>query len=96
MPSSKGFRHKSRKLMTKKEHRGFSDSLLKLMRLRPGDRVLIYIDPSFHKGMPHRRYHGKIGVVKGFRGRALEVETSKGDKRVLLVVRPEHLRPVEV
>jgi len=94
MPSSKGYRYKSRKLMTKKENQGFNDKLLKLRRLKVGDKVVIYIDPSYHKGMPHRRYHGKIGVVKGFRGRALEIEAPKGDKKVLLIVMPEHLRPL--
>ncbi len=95
MPSSKGFRYKTRKLLTKKDHSGFNDRLLKISRLKVGDRVIIYIDPSCHKGMPHRRYHGKIGIVKGFRGRSLEIETSKGDKRVLLIIPPEHLRPIK-
>ena len=94
MPSSKGFRYKTRKLLTKKEHSGFNDRILKLYRLKVGDRVVIYIDPSYHKGMPHRRYHGKIGVIKGLRGRAFEVETSKGNKKVLLVIPPEHLKPL--
>lgn len=94
MPSSKGYRHKSRKLLTKREREGFNDKLLKLRRLKIGDRVIIYIDPSYHKGMPHRRYHGKIGIIKGFRGGSFEIEALKGDKKVLLIVTPEHLRPL--
>ena len=94
MPSSKGYRYKTRKLLTKKDNSGFNDRFIKLSKLKAGDRVLIYIDPSYHKGMPHRRYHGKIGVIKGRRGRAFEVETSKGNKKVLLIIPPEHLRPV--
>ena len=91
MPSSHGFRVKSRKLMTKDENRGFIRRLLENRKLRPGDRVVIKIDPSVHRGMPHRRYHGKVGVVKGWRGRALEVETKKGEKTVTLIIRPEHI-----
>ena len=91
VPSSHGFRVKTRKLLRKDENRGFIRQLLENMQLKEGDRVVIKIDPSFHKGMPHRRYHGKVGVVVGRRGRALEVKTRKGDKEVILVVRPEHL-----
>jgi len=63
MPQSKGYRVKTRRLLTRKGNPGFSDKLLKLRELKPGDKVLIYIDPRFHKGMPHRRYHGKIGIA---------------------------------
>ncbi len=93
MPSSHGFRFKSRKLMTKRQgKKGFTRKLLLLQRINTGDKVAIHIDPSFHKGMPHRRYHGKIAIVIGRRGRALEVETTKGNKRVTLLVRAEHLK----
>jgi len=93
MPQSKGFRVKTRKRLTKKERNGFNDRLLTLMNAKPGDRVVIYIDPSYHKGMPHRRYHGKIGIIKKRRGRAFEIEVSKGEKKVTLVIPPEHLKP---
>jgi large subunit ribosomal protein L21e len=32
-----------------------------------GSKVVIDIDPSVHKGMPHKRYQGKVGVVLGRR-----------------------------
>ncbi|MFQ5711028.1 MAG: 50S ribosomal protein L21e [Candidatus Geothermarchaeales archaeon] len=93
MPRSHGFRVKSRKLMRKREgKRGFTSRLLLLQGLQEGDKVAIHIDPSFHKGMPHRRYHGKIATVLDRRGRAFEVETTKGKKRVTLTIRAEHLR----
>ena len=91
VPSSHGFRVKTRKLSKKDENRGFTRQLLENMQLKIGDRVIIKIDPSFHKGMPHRRYHGKVGLVIGKRGRAFEVKTRKGEKEVVLIVRPEHL-----
>ena len=93
MPQSKGYKVKTRKLLRKKGNYGFSDKLLILEQLSQGDRVIIYINPRFQENMPHRRYHGKIGVIKGRRGRAFEVEVSKGDKKVLLIVPPEHLKP---
>ncbi len=60
-----------------------------------GDRVHIVINPSIHTGMPHRRYHGKTGVVVGKRGKCYIVKVMLGDKEKILFVRPEHLRPTE-
>jgi len=95
MPQSKGFRVKTRKRLRKKKNTGFNDRLLQLMRFDKGDKVVIYIDPSYHRGMPHRRYHGKVGTIVKRRGRALEIEVSKGDKKVILIVPPEHLKPFQ-
>jgi large subunit ribosomal protein L21e len=92
---SRGFRRKTRKLLTKKDNSGFSDKLLTLGKLESGDKVVIILNPTFHKGMPHKRYHGHIGTIIKKRGRAYEVEVSKGDKKVLLVVPPEHLKPFQ-
>ena len=58
-----------------------------------GQRVDIVIDPGFHKGMPHKRYHGRTGVVVGKRGRGIEVDVSLGKATKSLIIRPEHLRP---
>jgi large subunit ribosomal protein L21e len=55
--------------------------------------VVIKIDPSVQKGMPHRRYHGKVGVVVAKRGRAYEVNVTQGDAIKEIIVRPEHLQP---
>ncbi len=93
MPQSKGYKVKTRKLLKRRGNPGFSDRLLKLEGLSKGDKVVIYIDPRFQENMPHRRYHGKIGVIRKRRGKAFEVEVSKGDKKVLLIVPPEHLKP---
>ena len=93
MAKSRGFRRKTRSLMRKKpRERG----KLKLSRIlydyKPGDKVVIKIDPSFHKGMPHRRYHGKIGVIEGKRGRAYEVAVTQGKAIKHIIVLPEHLQ----
>lgn len=91
----KGHRHRTRKLLKKSpREKGQIPSLsLLLVDYRPGDRVHIVLNPSAHKGMPHRRYHGKTGTVIGRRGRAYEVEVFLGEKRKVILVRPEHLRP---
>jgi large subunit ribosomal protein L21e len=57
-----------------------------------GQKVDIVIDPAFHKGMPHKRYHGRTGVVTGLRGRAVVVDVGLGNATKTLIVRREHLQ----
>ncbi|TFG10625.1 50S ribosomal protein L21e [Candidatus Thorarchaeota archaeon] len=91
---SHGYRARTRSLMTKKvRKRGLRPLSQVLVDYNVGDRVDIIIDSGFHKGMPHRRYHGRTGIVSGIRGRAVQVEVSLGKAVKKLIVRPEHLRP---
>ena len=91
---SHGYRVGSRKMMKKRPRERGMPSLGKLMRTyTEGDRVDIIIDSSIHGGQPHRRYHGRVGIIKGQRGHSYEVETTLGKKKKLLIIRPEHLRP---
>jgi large subunit ribosomal protein L21e len=79
--------------MSKKvRKRGLSPLSSILSEYPDGQRVDIIINPSFHKGMPHRRYHGRTGIVKGRRGRAVLIEVSFGKAKKQLIVRPEHLQ----
>ena len=91
---SRGYRSKTRKLLKKgpREH-GLAPLGRLLYRYSIGEKVSILIDPSVHKGMPHRRYHGTVGVVVGKRGRAYVLDASLGNKKKTLIVRPQHLRP---
>jgi large subunit ribosomal protein L21e len=58
-----------------------------------GDRVDIITDSSQHRrGMPHRRYHGRTGIIIGVRGRCYEVEVSLGNSRKMLIIGREHIR----
>lgn len=93
----KGTRHRTRKVFRKSvRERGAVPPLSLLMiDYRPGDRVHIVVNPAIHKGMPHRRYHGKTGTVVGKRGKSYLIEVSAGRKKKLLIVRPEHLRPAK-
>ncbi len=93
----RGFRHRTRKVLRKhvRERGAVPPLSLVLHEYKPDDRVHIVINPSVHSGMPHRRYHGKTGVVEGRRGKAYLVRVNLGDKPKTLIVRPEHLRPAE-
>jgi large subunit ribosomal protein L21e len=66
-----------------------------LTEYSPGDRVVVKIDPSVHKGMPHRRFHGKVGVIGDRKGRAYVVSVTQGKAVKELIVKPEHLAPLK-
>jgi large subunit ribosomal protein L21e len=66
-----------------------------LSELEPGAKVVILVDPASHKGMPHRRYHGRVGRIVEKRGRGYVVAVQIGSKLRKLSVLPEHLRPAE-
>lgn len=91
---AKGFRHKSRSLLTRNPRERGKTSLAKILHgYEPGEKVVVKIDPSIHKGMPHRRFHGRVGVIVTKRGRSYVVHVSQGDATKEIIVRPEHLAP---
>ena len=93
MSKSRGFRKKTRSLLKKKPRERGKLGLSRLLRtFEPGEKVVIKIDPSVHKGMPHRRYQGNVGVIVSKRGRAYEINVTQGDAVKEVIVRPEHLR----
>ncbi len=96
MKKSKGFRSRTRLLLKKKPREKGKISLSKLLhQYQSGDRVVIKIEPSIQKGMPHKRYHGKVGTVIEKRGRSYVVSVTQGKTVKEIIVRPEHLEPYE-
>ncbi|MDH5374557.1 MAG: 50S ribosomal protein L21e [Candidatus Bathyarchaeota archaeon] len=94
MKKSKGYRAGTRHLLKKKPRERGKLSLSNLLyQYEPGNRVVIKIDPSVHKGMPHKRYHGKVGTVIDKRGRSYIVSVTQGNAVKEIIIRPEHLRP---
>ena len=65
--------------------------------LKVGDYVDVVVDGSQQKGMPHRFYHGRTGVVFNVSKRAVGVEVNKQVRgrieKKMLNVRLEHVRP---
>jgi large subunit ribosomal protein L21e len=91
---SKGLRSGSRRLMTKEPRERGKLSLSKLLyEYQPGTQVVVKIEPSVQKGMPHRRYHGRVGTILNKRGRSYVISVSQGDALREIIVRPEHLEP---
>jgi large subunit ribosomal protein L21e len=58
------------------------------------DKVIIKINPSIVKGMPHRRFHGKVGVVERVMRRSLLIDVKVGDKTKKVIARLEHVKPL--
>ena len=90
---SHGFKHKSRSVMTKKSPRGVS---FLLREYQEGQQALVIIDPRQHKGLPHRRYHGKVGVITNVGRRAITLSVKLGNKPKTLITRLDHVKPFGV
>jgi len=93
---SRGFRRKSKGVLTKEpRQRGLLPLGRLLHKYVDGEKVVVKLDPSTHKGMPHARYHGRVGIVEEKRGRAYIVRIDEGGKTRELMIRPEHLSPLK-
>ena len=90
---SHGFKHKSRSVMTKDAPRGVS---FLLREYSVGDRALVIIDPTQHKALPHRRYHGKVGTVTEVGRRTVILAVKLGNKTKTLITRLDHIKPFGV
>lgn len=79
-------------ILTKEPRKRGLQPLGRLMRkYSEGEKVVVKLDSSTHKGMPHARYQGRVGVVEEKRGRAYVVKIAEGGKVRTLMIRPEHL-----
>lgn len=94
MKKSKGYRAGTRRILKRRPRERGKTRVSKLLHeYEPGNLVIVKIDPSVHKGMPHKRHHGKVGKVTSRRGRSYIVNVTQGDIVKEIFVRPEHLTP---
>ncbi|MFW9991334.1 MAG: 50S ribosomal protein L21e [Candidatus Odinarchaeota archaeon] len=92
--TSKGKMFRTRKLMRKKPREKGLQSLSRILaNYNIDDRVDIIIDPAVHSGQPHRRFHGKTGIIVATQGKAMVVKIKDVNKEKQLIVTREHLRP---
>ena len=91
MTQSHGFRKKTRSIMTKDNVvRGLS---YLLMDYKVGDKVVVNIDPTEHNTTPHRRFQGRIGIVKEVGRRTLKIVVQLSDKKQkILQIKLNHVR----
>jgi len=96
MKKSKGIRQGTRKILRKKpKEKGMIPVTRALQDFKEGEKARIVIEPSVHKGQPHRRFHGRTGTVVGKQGKAFVLKVNDGNKEKKVIVRSEHLREVE-
>ena len=55
---------------------------------------MINIDPSEHKGMPHKRFQGKVGIVSKVGRRTLTAKVNVGNKEKIVTARLNHVKQV--
>lgn len=83
--------------MTKNPRERGKTTLTKILHgYEAGEKVVVKIDSSVQKGIPHRRFHGRVGVVISKRGRSYVVHVPQGDATKEIIVRPEHLTPYSI
>jgi large subunit ribosomal protein L21e len=91
---SKGYYTGARHLLTKKPREKGKPNLGKLLvNYEVGSQVIIKMDSSVQKSLPHKRFHGKVGTVIEKRGRGYVVSVANGDAIKQIIVRSEHLEP---
>ncbi|MBE44921.1 MAG: 50S ribosomal protein L21 [Thaumarchaeota archaeon] len=91
MPKSHGIRRKTRHILHKDFVRGLS---YLLYDYKVGNKVVINIDPSEHKGMPHKRFQGKVGIISKVGRRTLTAKVNVGNKEKIVTARLNHVKQV--
>ena len=90
---SKGTNFRTRKIFSKHPRkRGLPSLSRTLANYEVNSKVNIVIEPSVQKGRPHRRFHGKTGVVLEKRGQSYLIQVSDGKSFKKIIARPEHLK----
>src|ERR671919_845379 len=90
MPQSHGTRRKARSILTKDNIvRGIS---YLLHDYKVGEKVVVNVDPREHNTTPHRRFHGRIGVVEEVGRRTLKVSVMIGNKKKILQTRFNNIK----
>ncbi|MHA1672974.1 MAG: 50S ribosomal protein L21e [Promethearchaeota archaeon] len=89
-----GYRSKTRRIFRKNVRtRGLPGLSRWMIEYEVGMKVDIIGDSSFQKrGLPHRRFIGKTGVIMAERGRCFEVKFKDQNKFKTLFIGKEHIR----
>ena len=88
-----GSRRKTRQKFSKTLRQKGKMSLRKFFQeFSEGDKVTLSIEPAYQRGMYHRRFHGKIGVVSGKQGECYKVDVKEESMLKTFIVHPVHLK----
>lgn len=65
-----------------------------LQKFIEGEKVVLKLEPSIHKGPYFRRYHGKTGTISRKRGSCYETMIKDNNKEKMLIIHPVHLTKI--
>lgn len=86
-------RRKTRNILRKSPKNRGKLSLTKYFAtFEDGQKVVLKAEPSVIKGMYFPRFHGKIGVIDGMKGKCYNVKIKDGNKPKVVTVHPVHLK----
>jgi len=92
MRGSKGLYAGTRSLLRKPTREKGKPHIGKILQeYQPGSQVIIRMDSSVQKSMPHKRFHGKIGTIIEKRGRGYVISVPQGNSVKQIIVRSEHI-----
>ena len=92
MRGSKGYYTGTRSLLRKPTREKGKPHIGKLLQeYAIGSEVIIKMDSSVQKSMPHKRFHGNIGKIKEKRGRGYVISVPQGNAVKDIIIRAEHM-----
>jgi len=92
MRGSKGLYAGTRSLLRKPTREKGKPHIGKILQeYQVGSQVIIRMDSSVQKSMPHKRFHGKIGTIIEKRGRGYVISVPQGNSVKQIIVRSEHI-----
>ena len=87
MPAGHGLRSRTRDLFARPfRKKGYIPLTTYLRTFKIGDYVDVKVNGAIHKGMPHKFYHGRTGVIWNVTKRAVGVEINKQVCNVLILI----------
>jgi large subunit ribosomal protein L21e len=90
---SHGYRRGTRaKLKKRRRERGKVTIRRIVQEFKKGDSVIIKPEPSIQKGMPHKRFFGKRGVIVDKKGKAYVLSVKSGNAMKKVISLPVHLK----
>ena len=94
MKGSKGYYSGTRSLLKKPTREKGKLNISKILHdYEIGSQVIIKMNSTVQKSMPHKRFHGKIGIIREKRGRGYVISVPQGNTIKEIITRSEHLEP---
>jgi large subunit ribosomal protein L21e len=88
-----GFRRKTRsKLRRNPKEKGKINLTKYFKEYKEGQKVVLQLNPSVHKGMFLPRFHGRIGTITTKKGSCYRVAIKDGNKDKTMIVHPIHMK----